>query len=64
MASPDLAVLLTDLREEGDLLEDLLWHLPAPDRDLPAPAIWWAVRHQAAHFARDGPGLPVRSQSR
>jgi uncharacterized protein (TIGR03084 family) len=51
MTRPDPAVLLADLREEGDLLEELLRELADPDWDLPTPAEGWAVRHQVAHLA-------------
>ena len=51
MPRPDLAALLADLRDEGDLLEELLRQLPAPDWDLATPAEGWAVRHQVAHLA-------------
>ena len=51
MTRPDPAALLADLRDEGDLLEELLWELSDPDWDLPTPAAGWAVRHQVAHLA-------------
>lgn len=38
MTSPDPAALLADLRQEGDLLEELLRPLPAEDCDRPTPA--------------------------
>ncbi len=50
MTRPDPAALLADLRQEGDLLEELLRPLSAEDWDLPTPAEGWTIRHQVAHL--------------
>lgn len=50
MTRPDPLALLSDLREEGDLLEGLLRPLSAEDSDRPTPAEGWIIRHQIAHL--------------
>ncbi|MFW3386026.1 UNVERIFIED_CONTAM: TIGR03084 family metal-binding protein [Kocuria sp. CPCC 205274] len=50
MTRPDPAALLADLRQEGDLLEELLRPLSAEDWDRPTPAEAWTIRHQVAHL--------------
>ncbi|KLU10966.1 TIGR03084 family metal-binding protein [Kocuria sp. SM24M-10] len=50
MTRPNLSALLADLRQEGDLLEELLRPLSAEDWDLPTPAEGWTIRHQIAHL--------------
>ncbi|TDL44660.1 TIGR03084 family metal-binding protein [Kocuria rosea] len=50
MTFPGPAALLADLRQEGDLLEELLRPLSAEDWDRPTPAEGWTIRHQIAHL--------------
>ncbi|PWF84022.1 TIGR03084 family protein [Kocuria rosea] len=51
MTRPDSAALLADLRQEGDLLEEMLRPLSAEDWDRPTPAEGWTIRHQVAHLS-------------